>query len=57
MAYTPPKPPTYRTVNWAAVVRRAWGKEWNKPEVGYKFSNGRTFDSSDAGGGPYRRGS
>lgn len=55
MAYKQPDPPSYRTLNWAAMVRKAWGKEWKKPEVAYRFSNGREFESSDRNGGPYQR--
>lgn len=33
-----------REIDLNAEVRKAWGKEWNKPEVEYEFSNGRKFE-------------
>lgn len=39
---------TTRTIDYAAWVRKLWGKEWNKPETVYEFSNGRKFESTDA---------
>lgn len=33
---------TGKTIDWNAEVRKAWGPEWNKPEVEYDF-NGRKF--------------
>lgn len=36
------------TVSWDALVRRAWGSEFNAPDHGaYVFSGGRKFDSTD----------
>jgi len=35
---------TTREIDLNAEVRRLWGAEWNKPEVEYEFSNGRTFE-------------
>ncbi len=50
------KPVTTRVLNWAAEVRKAWGDEYQKPDVAYEFSNGRKFESSDRGTtGFYRR--
>ena len=47
---------TTRTVSWDALVRQALGPEFNKPDVAYKFNNGRKFDSTDKGtSGVYRR--
>ncbi len=41
---------TSRTIDWAEMVRRSWGSEFNAPDHGvYEFSNGRRFDSSDRG--------
>lgn len=34
---------TGRTIDMNAEVRRIWGAEWAKPEVEYRFSNGREF--------------
>lgn len=42
------------TRSWKDMVQKAAGKDWNKPDVVYEFSNGRKFESTDAsGGGPY----
>jgi hypothetical protein len=34
--------------DYAALVRKQWGKEWNKKDTAYEFSNGRKFDQTDA---------
>lgn len=34
----------FTTFDWNAEVRKAWGPEYNKPEVSYEFSNGRKFE-------------
>lgn len=39
------KPPTL--INIRELAMKAWGKEWNKPDVAYEFSKGRTFESTD----------
>jgi hypothetical protein len=36
-----------RTINWGAEVKKAWGPEWARPDIGYRFQNGREFDCSD----------
>lgn len=47
-------PVTTRPLDWAALVRKQWGEEYNVPEDVYEFSNGRKFKNSDqADGGPY----
>jgi hypothetical protein len=33
-------------IDWASLVMKSWGKEWSAPEIGYRFSNGRTFDDA-----------
>jgi len=39
-----------REVSWDALVKRAWGSEFNAPDKGaYEFSGGRKFDSTDKG--------
>lgn len=38
----------FRTLSWEEMVKRAWGKEWNKPDVVYEFSNNRKFESTDS---------
>jgi hypothetical protein len=35
-----------RDIDYAAWVRKLWGKEWNKPDTGYEFGNGRTFEDT-----------
>lgn len=37
-----------RDIDYAAWVRKLWGKEWNKPEIVYEFSNGRKFEETQA---------
>lgn len=39
--------PTSKTIDWAALVRKAWGPEFDQPDTAYKFSNGREFKSTD----------
>lgn len=51
MANIPPQngfPVTTRTYSWGDEVRRQWGAEWSRPDIGYEMSNGRKFDSTDA---------
>jgi hypothetical protein len=38
-------------LNWKALVQRAWGKDYTKPDPGYEFT-GRKFDDNPRGG-PY----
>lgn len=43
-----------KVIDWAAEVRKAWGPEFNQPDVCYQFSNGRECNSTDSQrGGPY----
>lgn len=50
---TPAIPPelgkkvTTRQTSWQDLVVREWGSEWNKPDIGYQFSNGITKDCTD----------
>jgi hypothetical protein len=53
--YTPVPPVRTKPIDYAALVKRAAGKDWNKPEPAYEFSNGRKFDDTGSNGGPYRR--
>jgi hypothetical protein len=46
-------PPPTRTVDYGALVRKAWGDEWLKKDVAYEMSNGRKFAASEPNGGPY----
>lgn len=34
--------------SWKEMVDKAAGKDKNKPDVAYEFSNGRKFDSTDS---------
>ena len=43
-----------RDIDWAALVRRTAGEDWNKKEPAYEFSNGRKFDDSGPRSGIYR---
>ena len=48
MSATTPSPKvSTRTFSWLDQCARVWGKEWNKPDRGYQFSNGRTFENTD----------
>ena len=49
-------PPVTREIDWAAEVRKAWGKEWTKPEPAYEWSNGRKFEVPADGGEIYNGG-
>lgn len=40
-----------RTLDWGAIVRQSWGKEWTKRDTAYEFSNGRKMEDSLRG--PY----
>lgn len=40
-----------REFDWAEMVRKAWGKDWAKPDVAYEFT-GRKLNEP-AQGGPY----
>lgn len=57
MSATPTEPshdPTGRSIDLNAEVKKAWGPEWNKPEVEYRFSNGREFTRRTEDSGIYR---
>lgn len=45
-----PTKPTFKILDWAALVKRAWGPEFSEPDVAYKFGE-RTFKSSDGNQG------
>lgn len=47
-----PRQRTFTMLEWA---RRAWGKEWTKPDPGYEFT-GRKFDTPSDGGEIYNGG-
>ena len=51
------KPVTSRQFSFKEMVIRQWGSEFAAPDHGiYRFSNGRSFDSTDLGTtGIYRR--
>jgi hypothetical protein len=41
---------TSRTFSWNEMARRAWGSEFSAPDHAiYRWSNGRSFDSTDMG--------
>lgn len=47
---------TTRSYSFRSEVLKKWGPEYNKPDVAYRFSNGRTFDSTDrATSGIYKK--
>lgn len=37
----------FRDLSWEEICRRAWGKQWNEPEVVYEFTGSREFKSTD----------
>lgn len=49
----PKLPPFTRTVDYGALVRKAWGDDWLKRDIGYEWSNGRKFAASEPYGGVY----
>ena len=49
----PTTPPIFRTLDWGAMVRNAWGDEWLKKDTAYEFSTGRKFQDPGSAGGPY----
>lgn len=49
----PTLPPATRTLNFGALVKKAWGDEWMKKDTAYVMSNGRKFQVSEPQGGPY----
>lgn len=53
MAGVPTTPPNTRTIDWAALVRKAWGDDWAKKETVYKFTKGREFKDSGSHSGIY----
>lgn len=46
-------PPVTRQISAGGLVKQAWGDEWAKKDIAYKFSNGRKFQASEPNGGPY----
>ena len=49
----PTKPPVFRTLDWGALVRNAWGDDFLKKDTAYQFGNGRKFQDPGSSGGPY----
>jgi hypothetical protein len=41
-----------RDLSWNEICRKAWGKDWNKPEVVYEWSSGAKREEPKVGG-PY----
>lgn len=46
-------PPVYSQIDYSALVREAWGDEWLKKDIVYRYPNGRIFYDSIPLGGPY----
>ena len=42
-------PVTTTRITMLDRVRRIWGKEYDKSDIVYKFSNGQQYESSDRG--------
>lgn len=52
----PTNAPRVVTRSWKEIVQKAQGKDAAKPDVVYRFSNGREFESTDKGEtGIYKR--
>ncbi len=49
----PTLPPITRTIDYGAMVKKAWGQQYGVPDIAYRFSNNRTFNDSGINGGPY----
>lgn len=49
----PTLPPITRTLDYGALVKKAWGQQWGVPDIAYRFSNNRTFNDSGPTNGPY----
>lgn len=50
----PTTPPVrIKPLDYAALVKRAAGEEYTKPEPAYEFSSGRKFNDTGSNGGPY----
>jgi hypothetical protein len=49
----PTLPPITRTLDYGALVRKAWGDQFHVPDIAYRFSNNRTFNDPAPNGGPY----
>jgi hypothetical protein len=43
-----------KPIDYAALVRKTLGDEYNKKDVVYEFSGGKKFEDSGSNGGPYR---
>lgn len=43
---------TTKVISWKELVMKRWGKDYNKPDPGYEFSNGRKMETPK-NGGPY----
>lgn len=35
---------SFRVIDMVAEAKKALGEKWNKPEIAYRFSNGREFE-------------
>jgi hypothetical protein len=42
----------FRQLSWEEICRKAWGKDWTKPDPAYEFSSGRNYEDPKVGG-PY----
>ena len=44
-------PVHFSVIDLSAEAKKAWGSQWNKPEISYRFSNGKEFElrTEDAG--------
>jgi hypothetical protein len=49
----PTLPPITRTLDYGALVRKAFGDQWHVPDTAYRFSNNREFKDSGVNGAFY----
>lgn len=49
-----PPPVVTKPIDFAALVRKVLGEEYNKKDVVYEFSNDRKFEDSGSNGGIYK---
>ena len=54
MPNNPPNNVNFRVIDMNAEVKKIWGAEYNKAEVSYEFSNGRSFELRTGDAAIYR---
>ena len=44
-----------KNIDYAALVRKVVGEEFNKKDIVYEFSDGKKFEDTGSNGGPYKQ--